>query len=117
MTAPDFSRALWRKSSRSSSNGGACVELGYLPEVGWRKSSRSGSNGGACVELAFVPDTDWRKSSRSGSNAGQCVELARLSTVVGIRDSKNATGPVLAFGQTALDGFLTATKGGHFDMS
>ncbi|CAM3543609.1 hypothetical protein STSO111631_22800 [Stackebrandtia soli] len=32
----------WRKSSHSSSQGGACVE--------WRKSSRSSSQGGACVE-------------------------------------------------------------------
>jgi Domain of unknown function (DUF397) len=36
----------------------------------WRKSSRSGSNGGECVEV-----TAWRKSSRSGSNGGQCVEV------------------------------------------
>ena len=37
----------WRKSSYSSSNGGACVEVGQ----GWRKSSYSGSDGGACVEV------------------------------------------------------------------
>jgi hypothetical protein len=36
----------------------------------WRKSSRSGSNGGQCVEV-----TVWRKSSRSGSNGGECVEV------------------------------------------
>jgi hypothetical protein len=37
----------------------------------WRKSSRSGSNGGECVEVA-----QWRKSSRSGDNGGECVEVA-----------------------------------------
>jgi hypothetical protein len=40
----------WRKSTRSGSNGGACVEI----RVVWRKSTRSGENGGACVEVAVV---------------------------------------------------------------
>lgn len=35
----------------------------------------------------------WRKSSYSGGNGGDCVELAHTGT--GVRDSKNATGPVL----------------------
>jgi hypothetical protein len=39
----------WRKSSRSGSNGGECVEV--MP---WRKSSRSGDNGGDCVEVSVV---------------------------------------------------------------
>jgi Domain of unknown function (DUF397) len=38
----------------------------------WRKSSRSGSNEGSCVEVTPA----WRKSSRSGSNEGTCVEVA-----------------------------------------
>jgi hypothetical protein len=37
----------------------------------------------------------FRKSSHSGQNA-QCVEVARVSTMLGIRDSKNPVGPVLA---------------------
>jgi hypothetical protein len=40
----------------------------------WRKSSRSGSNGGQCVEV-----TVWRKSSRSGSNGGECVEASLVT--------------------------------------
>jgi hypothetical protein len=55
----------------------------------WRKSSRS-SDAGACVEVA------WRKSSRSG-DAGSCVEVARMDLVIGVRDSKNTTGPILTF--------------------
>ncbi|MEV0404289.1 DUF397 domain-containing protein [Actinoallomurus sp. NPDC050550] len=39
----------WRKSTRSSGNGGACVEVAT-----WRKSARSGGNGGNCVEVACV---------------------------------------------------------------
>ena len=48
----------------------------------------------------------WRKSSYSGGN-GQCVEVSDLGSV---RDSKNATGPVLVFGQSALAAFLTEIK-------
>ena len=42
----------WRKSSRSASNAGQCVEVGA-----WRKSSRStgGSNGSNCVEAGTCP--------------------------------------------------------------
>lgn len=63
----------------------------------WRKSSYSGTNGdGACVEVC------WRKSSYSGgSGNGACVEVAFGSERVGVRDSKNATGPTLAFTATA----------------
>lgn len=59
--------------------------------TGWRKSSYSGTQG-QCVEVGLA----WRKSSYSGST-GQCVEVAAGSAVVGVRDSKNSTGPVLAF--------------------
>jgi Domain of unknown function (DUF397) len=41
----------------------------------WRKSSRSGSNGGQCVELSVT----WRKSSHSGSNRGERVEVTAFS--------------------------------------
>ena len=36
----------------------------------------------------------WRKSSRS-SDVANCVEVAFGETAVGVRDSKNAGGPVL----------------------
>jgi hypothetical protein len=38
----------------------------------------------------------WRKSSRSTDQAN-CVEVAIASRAVGVRDSKNADGPLLAF--------------------
>ena len=37
----------------------------------WRKSSRSGSNGGQCVETSVT----WRKSGYSGINGGECAEV------------------------------------------
>ncbi|GAA4626259.1 hypothetical protein GCM10023196_033750 [Actinoallomurus vinaceus] len=43
-------------------------------EVPWRKSSRSSGQGGDCVEVA-----PWRKSSRSSGQGGNCVEVARVT--------------------------------------
>ena len=44
---------------------------------------------------------EWRKSTYSFHN-GECIEVApNLPGVVGIRDSKNPTGPVLAVSPAA----------------
>jgi hypothetical protein len=49
---------------------------------------------------------DWRKSSYSGgSGNGSCVEVAMGVDAVGVRDSKNNTGPRLQFPVTAWRGF------------
>jgi hypothetical protein len=78
----------------------------------WRKSTYSGSNGGACVEVAAV----WRKSSYSGSNGGTCVEVASLgTTVVAVRDSKDPDGPKLAFAAGQWRTFTRQIKAGTFD--
>ncbi len=46
--------------------------------------------------MAAAPE--WRKSSYSGSSGnGSCVEVALGRDRVGVRDSKNVTGPRLAF--------------------
>jgi hypothetical protein len=69
----------------------------------WRKSSRSGSNGGDCVEVATV----WRKSSRSGGNGGACVEVGTgPAGVVAVRDSTDPAGPVLTVPAAAWRAFL-----------
>lgn len=65
-----------------------------LTAARWRKSTRSSSTGN-CVEVAFL-DHEWRKSTRS-SDTGNCVEVAFAGPAVGVRDSKNTGGPVLAF--------------------
>ncbi|MFI7078775.1 DUF397 domain-containing protein [Micromonospora sp. NPDC049903] len=58
-----------------------------------------------------MTDAQWRKSSKSGSNGGDCVEVAdNLSGVVGVRDSKDPTGPVLAFGPAAWRSFVELAK-------
>ena len=41
--------------------------------------------------------TTWRKSSFSSAPDGDCVEVAVVPTAVAVRDSKNTTGPTLAF--------------------
>jgi len=69
-----------------------------LTRARWRKSSYSGTNGGNCVEVAEV----WRKSSYSAGNGGDCVEVARTPpAAVAVRDSKDPGGPKLIF--TAAD--------------
>ncbi|MBX7265040.1 DUF397 domain-containing protein [Micromonospora sp. Llam7] len=49
----------------------------------------------------------WRKSTRSGSGGGNCVEVAdNLPGIVGVRDSKDLTGPALTFAPSAWRAFV-----------
>jgi hypothetical protein len=57
----------------------------------------------------------WRKSSRS-QNAGACVEVAALNAVVGIRDSKDPHGAVLALSPTQWQNFTRGIKNDQFDL-
>lgn len=51
----------------------------------------------------------WRKSSRSNGHGGDCVEVAgNLPGVVGVRDSKDPSGPALIFSPTAWRAFVAA---------
>ena len=56
----------------------------------------------------------WRKSSRSGDNGGQCVEVTFASDAVGVRDSKDPSGPVLAFAPGEFDAFVSGVTAGEF---
>lgn len=86
MSRPEFQHAVWRKSSRSNGKGD-------------------------CVEVAF---TGWRTSSHSNSNGG-CVEIATAAVLVGVRDSKDPTGSVLAVAPQQWSAFLAGVRRGEFD--
>lgn len=58
-----------------------------------------------------LSDARWRKSTRSGTNGGECVEVAdNLPGVVAVRDSKDPTGPALAFEPAAWRAFVGLAK-------
>lgn len=53
-------------------------------------------------------DTGWRKSSRSSS--GNCVEIKEDGDRVLMRDSKDPSGPVLAFDRDVFRAFIADLK-------
>ncbi|MFE7745857.1 DUF397 domain-containing protein [Nocardia sp. NPDC057455] len=56
----------------------------------------------------------WFKSSRS-SGGKECVEVAFLDGgQVGVRDSKNPTGPALVFTPSEWDAFTAGVSDGEF---
>ncbi|WP_062988157.1 DUF397 domain-containing protein [Nocardia anaemiae] len=57
----------------------------------------------------------WFKSTRSGATK-DCVEVAFLDNgIIGVRDSKNPTGPTLAFTPTEWNAFTTGIQTGTFN--
>ncbi|MFD0362783.1 DUF397 domain-containing protein [Nocardia sp. GCM10030253] len=57
----------------------------------------------------------WFKGSRSSSGK-DCVEVAHLAGgLVGVRDSKNPTGPALVFTPGEWDAFTAGMQDGEFD--
>ena len=58
----------------------------------------------------------WRKSARS-NGSGDCVEVADLGSAVGVRDSKNPTGPALEFSHGEFQAFIRSVKAGTFDLA
>ena len=59
-----------------------------------------------------MPDRNrltWRKSSYSGVQTN-CVEIAIDSQQITVRDSKNTTGPTLAFAASTWRAFLSITR-------
>ncbi|WP_299533714.1 DUF397 domain-containing protein [uncultured Streptomyces sp.] len=71
----------------------------------WFKSTYSSDQGGACLEVAY----DWSKSSYSSDQGGDCVEVAAHPAAVHIRDSKVTDGPVLTVPPHAWNAFVGST--------
>jgi len=81
-----------------------------LRHPAWRKSSYS-TDEANCVEVAAL---GWRTSSYSSSQAN-CVEVALGAPTIGVRDSKDPQGPVLAVPQPRWSTFLHGLTTGDFD--
>ncbi|GAA3362199.1 DUF397 domain-containing protein [Saccharopolyspora gregorii] len=62
-------------------------------------------------------DTGWFKSRHSAAASDNCVEVRFRSDEVGVRDSKEPSGPVFAFSAGAWGAFLADAKTGRFDFS
>jgi hypothetical protein len=80
-----------------------------MSRIEWHKSSYSSMNGGACVEVGL-----WRKSSYSNMNGGACVEVGEADRVIAVRDSKDPDGPKLLFGRPEWKTFAAQLKSGEF---
>jgi Domain of unknown function (DUF397) len=72
----------------------------------WRKSTRSSGNGGACVEVG----TAWRKASYSGNGGGDCVEAGNVPGGVLVRDTTDRDGAVLSIPAGAWKRFTAALQ-------
>ncbi|ATL68362.1 DUF397 domain-containing protein [Nocardia terpenica] len=62
------------------------------------------------MSLEQLSGARWFKSSRSGGSQ-ECLEVAFLDTDhIGVRDSKNPTGPALVFTPAEWDAFTDTIK-------
>ncbi|WP_405164985.1 DUF397 domain-containing protein [Nocardia sp. NBC_01499] len=67
--------------------------------------------------MTDVSGANWFKSSYS-NQGGDCVEIAHIAEgMVGVRDSKNPTGPALVFTSSAWDAFIVGAQTGQFDRT
>jgi hypothetical protein len=61
---------------------------------------------------------EWRKSSRS-CDTGNCIDvaLALSPQQVGVRDTKDVSGPILTYTARDWQAFVSAVRTGAFDAS
>ncbi|MEV4234635.1 DUF397 domain-containing protein [Nocardia sp. NPDC050408] len=65
--------------------------------------------------IVYLSDARWFKSTRSAGGQ-ECVEVAFLDGgQVGVRDSKNPTGPALVFSPSEWDAFTAGVHDGEFN--
>jgi hypothetical protein len=55
----------------------------------------------------MTSELTWFKSSYSSAEGGACVEVATTSAIIRVRDSKDASGPALAFTPEAWAAFVS----------
>ena len=58
------------------------------------------------------PRPSWRKSSYSNSNSN-CVEVGQRGEQIAVRDTRNRTGPALAFSQQGWREFTRRIRSGQ----
>ena len=61
-------------------------------------------------------DTGWFKSTRSGSGDEFCVEVRITDSTVGVRDSKNQTGPSFIVPTSAWTHFIDTAKAAQLNF-
>jgi hypothetical protein len=64
----------------------------------------------------LAPEAGWRKARASAM--GNCVEVAPLGgtgDLIGFRDSKDPSGPILRYTKHELRAFIAGVKAGEFD--
>jgi hypothetical protein len=67
--------------------------------------------------MADLSGAVWRKSTRSDNGGNSCVEVAsNLPGIVGVRDSKDQSGPILTFDLSDWAEFVAGIKAGEFDL-
>ncbi|MEV0840996.1 DUF397 domain-containing protein [Actinocatenispora sera] len=85
---------------------------GFHPETGlleWRTSSRSSSSGGNCVEVGAGR---WRVSAHSSGGGASRVEGGDVPDAVAVRDSKDRDGGMLVVGTAPWTAFVAAVRNG-----
>ncbi|MFE9102848.1 DUF397 domain-containing protein [Actinomadura geliboluensis] len=68
------------------------------------------------ISSSMWQDAAWRKSSHSQGGGTECVEIAQVGNSRAVRDSRNPTGPVLAYSSGEWAAFLQAVKAGAHDL-
>ena len=82
----------------------------------WRKSTRSTDQGGNCIYIAgtFGDGRTWRKATQSGTQGGNCV-YAASDSLIGLRDGKaGQSGEVAWISPAGWSAFVTAVKASQF---
>jgi hypothetical protein len=67
------------------------------------------------MSIPKFSDVTWRTSGRS-SGEQACVEVAVVPGQVGVRDSKDRSGPALVFTPSAWRAFVGDLQRGEFDL-